>query len=515
MKLSTLTDRLAIDPHPLAGSAADPEVTAICTDSRRVTPGCLFVAIDGFAHDGHTFIADAVDNGAVAVVCRKAVDVDAVVVRVADPRAALARLACRYYGFPADRMCLIGVTGTNGKTTVTYLLERMLEKAGCRPGVVGTVNCRFAGRSIDSAVTTPESLELQALLRQMADAGVTHVVMEVSSHALDLHRVDGCRFDAAVFTNLTQDHLDHHGTMERYWACKQRLFFEHLKPVDAAHPVRAVVNIADPRGKALAERLGRGAWRSAADGGADIYPLAVNCDLAGIGGRLATPAGPIDFHTPLVGDFNVANLLSAVGAALAVGLPRAAVAAGIEAIDGVPGRLERVAGNSKRSVFVDYAHTPDALENAIAALRTLTPGRLITVFGCGGDRDPTKRPIMGAIAARLSDLAVVTSDNPRSEPPLAIIAEIEAGIRRVCSRRLSVDALKNGWRSEAYVVEPDRAAAIAAAIAAAGKDDAVLIAGKGHETYQILADETVHFDDREVARRVLAAASASGSVASC
>jgi UDP-N-acetylmuramyl-tripeptide synthetase len=515
MKLSTLIEGLATDPQGLVGSAVDPEVTAICYDSRRVRPGCLFVAIDGFSHDGHAFIADAVDNGAVAVVCRKPVCTEAVVVRVADPRAALARLACRYYGFPADSMCLIGVTGTNGKTTVTYLLERMLEKAGCLPGVVGTVNCRYAGQTVDSAVTTPESLELQAILRQMADAGVTHVVMEVSSHALDLHRVDGCRFDAAVFTNLTQDHLDHHGTMDRYWACKQRLFFEHLRPVDADHQVRAVVNITDPRGKALASRLGPGAWRTAVDGQADIYPLAVRCDLAGIGGRLATPGGPIDFCTSLVGDFNLANLLSAAGAALAVGLPAAAVAAGIEAIGGIPGRLERIAGSPERSVFVDYAHTPDALENAIAALRTLTPGRLITVFGCGGDRDHTKRPIMGAIAARLSDLAVVTSDNPRSEPPLAIIAEIEAGIRRVCCRRLSVDALKNGWRSEAYVVEPDRAAAIAAAIAAAGKDDAVLIAGKGHETYQILADETVHFDDREVARQVLAAASASGRLTSC
>ncbi len=515
MRLSTLTDQLAIDHTPFGRSVADPEVTGICYDSRRVTPGCLFVAIDGFAHDGHAFIADAVHNGAVAVVCRKPVRAEAVVVRVADPRAALARMACRYYGFPGDTMCLIGVTGTNGKTTVTYLLERMLEKAGCLPGIVGTVNCRFAGRTVDSAVTTPESLELQAMLRQMADAGVTHVVMEISSHALDLHRVDGCRFDAAVFTNLTQDHLDHHKTMNRYWASKQRLFFEHLKPVDAVHPVRAVVNIADPRGKELARRLGTGAWCTAADGPADIYPLAAQCDLAGIGGRLTTPVGEIDFHTPLVGDFNLANLLSATGAALVVGLPPAAIAAGIDAIGCVPGRLERIADSPKRSVFVDYAHTPDALENAIAALRALTPGRLITVFGCGGDRDRSKRPIMGAIAARFSDLAVVTSDNPRSEPPLAIIAEVEAGLRRVCSRRLSVDALQNGWRAAAYVVEPDRAAAIAAAIAAAGEDDAVLIAGKGHETYQILAHETIHFDDREVARQVLAASSASERVTCC
>ena len=511
MKLALLIESLAIETGMDARPEWDLDVTAICYDSRKVIPGAMFVAIEGFAVDGHRFIADAVQNGAVAVVCCKPVTADAVVIRVADPRAALARMACRLYGHPADEMILVGVTGTNGKTTVTYLLEQILKKAGYRPGVVGTINYRYAGKAFDNPVTTPESLELQAILRQMADGGVTHAVMEVSSHALDLHRVDGCRFDAAVFTNLTQDHLDHHGDMDRYWACKKRLFVDFLKPADAAHPVRVVVNGDDPKGEVLARLFGAAALRTATHGEGDILPLAVIRDLAGLRGNIAIPAGKIPFTSPLVGDFNLENILSAVGAALVLGISPSAISAGIDATACVPGRLERIAEGGEQTVFVDYAHTPDALENAITALRTLTPGRLITVFGCGGDRDNSKRPIMGEIAARLSDLAVVTSDNPRSEDPLTIIAQVEAGVRQVCTRRFSTEAINNGWQANGYVVEPDRMAAIGAAIRAAAKRDAVLIAGKGHETYQILAGETIHFDDREVARQVLATVNEAGA----
>jgi len=493
-----------------AGEPLDPEVTAICYDSRKATPGAVFVAIDGFAQDGHRFIGDAVHNGAAAVVCSKAVSAPVPVIRVAAARPALAEMARRFYDFPADEMVLVGVTGTNGKTTVTYLIEAMLKKAGHRPGVIGTINMRFAGKAFDSPVTTPESLDLQATLRKMLDSGVTHTVMEVSSHALDLHRIDGCAFDVAVFTNLTQDHLDHHQNMENYWACKQKLFFDHLKPVDATVPVRSVVNTVDPKGRELARRLGAGVWRTATDGNGDIVPLVTTCDLGGIYGRIATPGGEIDFRSPLVGDFNLENLLSAAGAALALGIRLEAITEGIGATGCVPGRLERVADDGTRTVFVDYAHTPDALKNAITALRSLTPGRLITVFGCGGDRDSGKRPIMGAIAARHSDLSVITSDNPRSEKPLAIIEQIESGARQVRSRRYPIAALSNGWKASGYGVEPNRAAAIAAAIRAAGSGDTVLIAGKGHETYQILADETIHFDDREVARQVLSAMTSSG-----
>jgi UDP-N-acetylmuramoyl-L-alanyl-D-glutamate--2,6-diaminopimelate ligase len=430
MKLSSLTDQLRVEATTHVHPSADPEVTAVCYDSRKVIPGAVFVAIEGFVADGHDFIADAVKQGAVAVVCRQPVAVDAVVIRVADPRAALAQLSCRFYGQPADRMRLVGVTGTSGKTTVTYLLERILEKAGHRPGVVGTINYRYAGQVFTNPVTTPESLELQEMLRQMADSGTTHVVMEVSSHSLDLHRVDGCRYDVAVFTNLSHDHLDHHGTMDRYWHSKKKLFSDYLKPAGGGHPIRAVVNTDDSRGRELATTLGTMALRTAVYGDGDIVPLGVVRDLTGIHGSIATKHGEIAFDSPLVGDFNLENILSATGAALALGISPAAIAAGIDSLACVPGRLERIVEGGERFIFVDYSHKPDALENAITALRALTKGRLITVFGCGGDRDRTKRPVMGEIAARLSDLTVVTSDNPRTEDPLAIIAEIEAGVRR-------------------------------------------------------------------------------------
>jgi UDP-N-acetylmuramyl-tripeptide synthetase len=505
MKLSELIKGLEFLTATGMPNDGGPEIAAICYDSRKAAPGSLFVAIEGLAEDGHRFIPDALKRGAAAVVCSRPVEADAAVVRVADSRAALARLACRYYGDPAREMTLVGVTGTNGKTTVTYLLEEMLKQAGKTPGVVGTINYRYGGRAYDNPVTTPESLELQAILRQMVDAGVSHAVMEVSSHALDLHRVDGCEFDLAVFTNLTRDHLDHHGDMETYWACKRRLFSKFLKPADTDHPRRAAVNADDPRGLELARSMGPAALRTGASGHGEVVPRGVTRDLAGIRGSIATPAGEIPFSSPLVGDFNLENILSAAGAALALDIPLAAISAGIDATPCVPGRLERIVDGGGRTVFVDYAHTPAALENAICALRTLTADRIITVFGCGGDRDNTKRPIMGEIAARLSDLAVVTSDNPRSEDPLKIIDQVESGIRQAGCRKISAERLGNGWQGPAYVVAPDRLQAITAAVRAAGSGAAVLIAGKGHETYQILANETIHFDDREAARQVLAA----------
>jgi UDP-N-acetylmuramoyl-L-alanyl-D-glutamate--2,6-diaminopimelate ligase len=289
MKLSLLTSGFALNVDTGIQSSVDPDVTAVCYDSREVIPGAVFVAIEGFAVDGHRYIPEAVKKGAVAVVCRKPVTVDVIVIQVADPRAALAGMACRFFGHPADRMKLVGVTGTSGKTTVTYLLERILEKAGHRPGVVGTINFRYAGKVFANPVTTPESLELQETLRQMTDSGTTHVVMEVSSHSLDLHRVDGCRYDVAVFTNLSHDHLDHHGTMDRYWHSKKKLFSEYLKPAGSDSPVRAVVNTDDPRGRELAESLGARVLRTAAYGDGDIVPMGVVRDLTGIRGSITTP----------------------------------------------------------------------------------------------------------------------------------------------------------------------------------------------------------------------------------
>ena len=503
MKLSTLTDRLSIQKKTGFSFSSDPEVTAVCYDSRNVVPGAVFVAIKGFLTDGHQYIAQAVKRGAVAVVCQDLVQADALIIRVTDSRAALAALACRFYRYPAEQMTLVGITGTNGKTTVTYLLEQILEKAKYRVGIVGTVNYRFAGNEFQNPVTTPESLELQEIFRRMVDEGVTHVVMEVSSHALDLSRVDGCRYDLAVFTNLTQDHLDYHNNMDQYWACKKRLFFDYLKPVDGDHPIRSVANENDPKGEELVRSFGSSILGTSIQKGGDIYPETVVQDRSGIRGSIATPCGPIPFNSKLVGNFNLENILSAVGAAIALGVDPAAISSGIDATSCIPGRLERIE-EEKRTVFVDYAHTPNALENAIAALRPLTPGRLITVFGCGGDRDNSKRPVMGKIAAQYSDLAVITSDNPRSEDPLAIISQVEEGVRQACIRRLNIADMDHCRQAPGYLVESDRKKAIETAISAAENGDTVLIAGKGHETYQILADKTIPFDDREIARTVLA-----------
>jgi UDP-N-acetylmuramoyl-L-alanyl-D-glutamate--2,6-diaminopimelate ligase len=503
MKLSVLIKTLSGIVTDKRYADADPEVTALCYDSRRVVPGALFVAVAGFSVDGHRFIPDAVDRGAVAVVCGKPVQANVAVVQVSDPRAALARLAVRFYFRPAEQMTLVGVTGTSGKTTVTYLLEGILEKAGYRPGVVGTINYRYAGKVFDNPVTTPESADLQHIFRQMVNLGTTHAVMEVSSHALDLSRVDGCRFDLAVFTNLSHDHLDYHKDIEDYWRCKRRLFVEYLKPADRRQAVRAVVNTDDPKGRLLAEMLGAAALCSAAKGAGDIAIRQATRDLTGLRGIIRTPQGDIEFNSPLVGDFNLDNILSATGAALALGIAPAAIAAGIHASGCVPGRLERIMEGGERFVFVDYSHKPDALDNALGALRKLTRGRLITVFGCGGDRDSSKRPVMGEIAARLSDLTVVTSDNPRSEDPLAIIDQVEAGVRKAGGQRIKIGEIQRSRQGSEYLVEPDRRSAIRLAIRAARKGDAVLIAGKGHETYQILADRTIHFDDREVAREIL------------
>lgn len=521
MKWSALTDGLPVMATfpPPRGSDGDPEVTALCYDSRRVVPGAVFVAIDGFSVDGHRFVAEAVKKGAVAVVSSRPAEVcGAAGVQVADSRAALAFLACRFYGYPADALTLVGVTGTSGKTTVAWLLESILKSAGIPVGVIGTLNYRYGEKIFSNPVTTPESADLQAIFRNMVDSGITHCVMEVSSHALELSRVAGCRFDAGIFTNLSHDHLDYHQTLENYWQAKLKLFECHLKPADVLHPVRAVINGDDTHGDALARKWGPAAYRTSATGNGDITPAQTVRDPDGIRGQISTPAGTVAVDTRLVGDFNLDNILSAIGGALALGIPLPAVAAGINRAACVPGRLERISDASGRFVFVDYSHKPDALENAIAALRRMTPGgfRLITVFGCGGDRDQTKRPMMGKIAAANSDLAVITSDNPRSEDPMGIIKMIEDGARSVSRQITPADLFGTGagaWAEPgtgpaylpAYLVEPDRRAAIGLAIGAARPGDTVLIAGKGHETYQILANKTLHFDDREVARDVLAA----------
>ncbi len=486
--------------------AADPDITSLHSRAQNVKPGGLFVAIEGFAADGHDFIDQALANGAVAVVTQKPVDrpVAAPLIQVENSRKALAALAATFYGHPSGKLVVVGITGTNGKTTTSYLIERILLAAGFRPGVIGTVNYRFAGQVFENPATTPESLDLQRILERMRAAGVTHVILEVSSHALDLHRVDGCWLDVGVFTNLSQDHLDYHKDMETYWGCKKKLFTEHLRSGPKRESAAAVVNLNDPRGQELARIDG---LKIVTVGDAPENTVRADfsrLDLSGIAGRIDLPAASIDFRSALVGRYNGENILCAAGIAVALGISPAAVKAGIDDTAVIPGRLEPVGRPGDRFVYVDYAHTPEALRNVLAALTTIAKRRLVCVFGCGGDRDRGKRPQMGRIAAQMCDLSVVTSDNPRSEPPLTIIDQVLAGTRQVALREYRAAELTNGTPQKGYVVEPDRRKAIGLAIAASRPGDIVLIAGKGHETYQILAGKTIAFDDRIVAAQTLA-----------
>jgi UDP-N-acetylmuramoyl-L-alanyl-D-glutamate--2,6-diaminopimelate ligase len=476
----------------------DPEIRRVTGDSRQVTEGALFCALPGWRADGHAFVAEAVARGAVAVIAERPVTcAPARLLLAPSARRAMALCAANLHGHPGDAMTLLGVTGTNGKTTVGYLVEACARAAGQPSGVVGTVTHRFPGVERPAVHTTPESTDLQALLGEMRGAGTRLVVMEVSSHALAQERVAGLRFAAAGFTNLTRDHLDYHGDMAGYFAAKRRLFVEHLAPDGVA-----VINARDPWGARLADQVGPGrtAWRYGTRAGDQLRADAVTLSVSGITATVQTPRGPFDLRSPLVGAHNLENLLCAAGLALAAGLPLAAVEAGLSACRGAPGRLERIDGRGL-SIFVDYAHTDAALSRVLQALRALGPARLLVVFGCGGDRDRGKRRLMGEAAGRGAELAIVTSDNPRSEDPLRIIGEIEPGMAAAHRVRRTAAEAVAGERG--YTVEPDRRAAIELALACARPGDAVLIAGKGHEAYQLVGAERRHFDDREEARRAL------------
>ncbi|PKQ29541.1 MAG: UDP-N-acetylmuramoyl-L-alanyl-D-glutamate--2,6-diaminopimelate ligase [Actinobacteria bacterium HGW-Actinobacteria-10] len=461
---------------------ANVAVNGIAYRSDAVQPGDVFFAVAGFAHDGHAYIADAVAHGAAAIVAERrdegAGDVPYAV--VPDSRVALARASARFYGDPSGSMDVVGITGTNGKTTTVYLTDSILRSAGRVTGLIGTVETRVAGERLPSERTTPESADLHALFARMRDAGVTAACMEVSSHAIDLHRVDAVRFAVVAFTNLTQDHLDYHHTLQEYYAVKRRLFTEF----DVG---RRVVNIDDELGAGLALELDD-VLTIGISGDADVRASDVQLGARESRFRLATPWGTADVVLPLAGAFNVSNALVASACALAIGVDLESVVRGLEDAPQVPGRMERVDAGQSFAVYVDYAHTPDSLEKALAALSDLTEGRLIVVFGCGGDRDRAKRPAMAAAAARGADYAVLTSDNPRTEDPVGILRQVEDGIRD---------------SGTPYHVEVDRRSAIAQALALAAEGDAVLIAGKGHEDYQIFADRTIHFDDREVVREEL------------
>jgi UDP-N-acetylmuramyl-tripeptide synthetase len=508
VKLSVLIEAakpLSID-HKGSGKK-DPEIRSIHYRSQDVKPGGLFVAIAGHAADGHDYIGDAIERGAVAVVSQKEIKAKTLNIRVADTRQALADIAACFFDNPSERLAVIGITGTNGKTTSAYLVESILQQAGFEVGVIGTVNYRYAGQTFDTPITTPESLDLQRILADMLRAGVSHVVMEVSSHAIDLGRIRSCRFDVAVFINLTQDHLDFHADMESYWASKKKLFTEYLVEGPKSGHAIAVINCDNKNGSELAEVLKVPVIKtgSGPDVSVTVYTNKAQCDRNGIAGEISTPGGKFHFKSRLVGKHNLENILCAAGVGSALNLAVEDLRTGIEAVSVIPGRLEHIENNAGRFVYVDYAHTPDALENVIKALSAVIQRRIICVFGCGGDRDKEKRPRMGEIAARLCDLAVVTSDNPRTEEPMAIIAQILDGARKTNSRDYSVSDLKNGFKEKGYVVEADRRRAIQLGIAVSEAGDTVLIAGKGHETYQILGTSTIAFDDRLEARKALAA----------
>jgi UDP-N-acetylmuramyl-tripeptide synthetase len=504
--LKAIREWVVTPPAQPAGrrSAPDPEIASLHYDSREVQPGGMFVAIRGLAADGHVYIGDAVQRGAAAVVMQQPTPAgDAVAIRVTDSRRALAALAAEFYGQPSRKLCVVGVTGTNGKTTTAALLESILAEAGLRVGVIGTINYRYGGSVFDSPVTTPESLDLQRLLVDMAAAGVSHVVMEVSSHALALGRVRNCWFDAAVFTNLSQDHLDFHHDMATYWSTKRQLFADYLVSGPKSGRAVAVINCGDRHGAELALLLKIPLIRIGPTTEDDVRAENAVCDREGIHGWCETPGGGFTLRSGLAGRHNLENILCAAGAAVALKLSPQIAARGIAALKKVPGRLERIENQCGRYVYVDYAHTPDALENVLNALRALSSARVVCIFGCGGDRDRAKRPMMGAIANRLCDLAVVTSDNPRSEDPVSIIEQILPGSRGEGAVQYRPETLAGGFEHRGYVVEPDRRRAIELGLRASRAGDTVLIAGKGHETYQIVKTGRVDFDDRLEARRVL------------
>jgi len=485
---------------------ADGQVSSICYDSRKCEENCLFVAIPGLKTDGHHYIPEALDRGARFIMHEHDFTPPAGItaIQVGDCRRILGVLGKNFFGHPSAGLCLIAVTGTNGKTTITYILESIIKAAGFTPGVLGTVNYRYGGTVMPAPNTTPESFDMHRILRQMADAGVSHVIAEVSSHAIDLRRIDDCDFDLGIFTNLSQDHLDYHGDMESYYSAKKRFFTDVLPRSQKGRSIRMIVNRDDPWGRKLLSEVPLPAWSFGIETPGDIR--GENFTLSPQKTEAVVCRHGEDFFrvsSSLIGRHNLYNILAAAAGALALGIPEKDIIAGIGNLHNVPGRLERINLPGEPDVFVDYAHTEDALEKVLQNLSSFHANRIITVFGCGGDRDRGKRPLMGRAAATLSDLAILTSDNPRSENPVDILKEIEVGIPKEGIRKYTAEEIGNKLPEQGYAVIPDRRTAIETAIGCAEKGDIVLIAGKGHEDYQLIGAKRLFFDDRLVAREAL------------
>lgn len=518
--LSGIASELEAGSVPSMGGI---DVTGITADSRNIHPGNIFVAIDGATFDGHNYLGEAVQKGCAALVVQaeKAAMVEGYnvpVLKVVDTRIAFAKLAAAFYGHPEQQLIMVGVTGTNGKTTTCYILESIIKEAGFSPGVIGTVSYRYQGFEKQATLTTPEPDELFNMFRDMVDNGVTHLLMEVSSHSVVQKRLAGLNYDVAVFTNLTRDHLDFHADMDEYFQAKKELFTGHLKNTGAAVVLGSSERSNDSGpdwGSKLVDELRESGEFGELDGAGktilecgdfgEIRLTDIQMDFNGIKAKLLCPSGQYSFHTPLTGRFNIENILAAAGAGVALGLNVEQICNGISGTAQVPGRLQRV-GDGLPAVFVDFAHTPDALANVIKALKSLGNNRLIVLFGCGGDRDRGKRRLMGEIAARLAEVVVVTSDNPRSEDPMDIIDEIERGIAADSGSDLKKNEAEHilTFGNHGYDTIESRKEAIETVIAHCKADDVVLICGKGHEDYQIIGEEKIHFDDRQEALRCIA-----------
>ncbi len=482
MKLSELLKGIRVVS---LSTTRDQEITGIAYSSRKVEPGNIFIALKGQKADGHDFLPEALQRGAVAIVSERPCppEIDRAWVQVLDSREAMALLAANFYDHPSSRLKVVGITGTKGKTTITYILEEILKTAGLQPGVVGTIEYRWGGRQFSAERTTPEAPDIQKFLRQMVDEGVSHCLMEVSSHSLELKRVWGIGFDVAVFTNLSGEHLDYHQTMENYFEAKKKLFFLNHKRQ------ASIVNIDDPWGERLLSELPMQTISFGFRPEAVVRAEKFTIDQEEMTATVSTPLGSLTFTSSLIGKHNLYNFLAAIAAALVLSVPMPDIIRGISSLKRIPGRFESVANRLGVKVIVDYAHTDGALENLLQAIRSLNPRKVILVFGCGGDRDRLKRPRMGEVAARLADWTIITSDNPRSEEPEQIISEIEQGFHHLGNHN--------------YEKIIDRRQAIETALVMARKGDWVVVAGKGHENYQVFRDRTVPFSDVETAREII------------